>query len=93
MGQFLDLLEAYHNELGYDPPSWGKERSGAKRLVTGEYTIDDMLRCYRHFKAEKFWQRKHVSLTYIAQQIGAWKAAQTKNTSDKELEKWYRENN
>ena len=85
-----ELLIAYHSWLGYDP-SWAKERVGAKRLLASEYTIDDIKRCYDHYKSTKFWRDKHLSLTYIAANIGAWTKEHKKPETN--LERWYRENN
>jgi hypothetical protein len=66
------LLSRYHEALGCDPPSWPKEAAAAKRLLAGGYTAEQALACYEHFKSQPFWADKHLSLTYIAQQIGAW---------------------
>lgn len=83
-----NLLTAYNEWLGYDP-AWGKELAGAKRLTHAGYTEDEIKKCYEHFKASKFWQDKHLSLTYIASNIGAWK----QEHPETDLDEWYHENN
>lgn len=86
-----NLLTKYNEWLGYDPPAWGKETAGAKRLLDAGYSHEEIHTCYEHFKADKFWKGKHLSLVYIASNIAAWK--QEYGETETDLEKWYRENN
>ena len=86
-----NLLTEYNGWLGYDPPAWGKETAGAKRLLDAGYSHEEIHACYEHFKADKFWKGKHLSLAYISSNIAAWK--QEYGEIETDLDKWYHENN
>lgn len=88
-----ELLTLYEKLLGYEPPSWGKEISGAKRITDKGYTNHAVEMCYKHFKSQQFWQDKHLSLSYIASNIDAWALANPPDLRDVDLDEWYRENN
>ena len=55
----------------------GKENKAAQKLLERGFTPEEVIACYRHFKAEPFWADKHLSLAYVAEHIGAWKESKT----------------
>jgi len=94
MDNHQDYMDAYAHELGHEPPSWGKEASGAKRIRQQGFSVQDMLDCYRYYKSTKFWSDKHLSLQYIASNIAAWRKANPPKTryDDDALMQWYKKN-
>lgn len=97
MNVIKDFLIVYEKELGYTIPAAGKEAKGAKRILDAGYTVEDAMKCYRHFKSQKWWQETgtHISLTYIASNIGAYMQthAPKDKPDDDTLERWFNENN
>jgi hypothetical protein len=88
------LLTVYHKLLGYDPPAWGKESVGAKRLLRSGYSHDEISECYDYYKSSNFWKDKHLSLQYIASNIAAWKQEHgSQAVGETDLDKWFDENN
>jgi len=69
------LMAMYREELGYKIPSAGKENKAAQSLMRAGHTSEEVIECYRHFKAEPFWREMHLSLAYVLKNIGAWKSA------------------
>jgi hypothetical protein len=96
MNVIKEFLTVYEQELGYKIPNAGKEAKGAKRILDAGYTADDAMKCYRHFKKQKFWQNtgQHLSLTFIASNIAPYmQIHDKKDYGSEDLEKWYREHN
>ena len=60
-------------EKGKELDAPGKENKAAQKILERGLTLEEAMECYRHFKGEPFWRDKHLSLAYIAQNIGAWK--------------------
>ena len=60
-------------EKGKELSAPGKENKAASKILERGFTPEEVITCYRHFKAEPFWADKHLSLAYIAEHIGAWK--------------------
>lgn len=73
-----EIMEAYIEALGYSPAqrkllvNGGREGQSAKRLAEAGYDAATVVACYRHFKADRFWSGRHLSLSYIAVNISAW---------------------
>jgi hypothetical protein len=63
------IIDAYVAELRHTPPNMGREGKAAKWLVQHGYTPEQVLACYRHLKADKFWSDKFLSLQKVAEQI------------------------
>jgi hypothetical protein len=78
MSEHKRLIKMYDEALGYEPQSWKREHSGAKRILDMGYSPEDAIALYNELKAGKFWEAKHLSLTYIAQQLPAWVSSRTK---------------
>ncbi len=81
------ILDAYANQLGYKLPNAGKEVKAAKWLADNGYTPDQVVACYQHVKADKFYFDKHLSLTVIQQQIGAYLSKPTTTANRPKLSK------
>lgn len=94
MSEHKQLVQLYHDALGYDPQSWTREHKGAKRILDMGFSPSDAMTLYDELKATRFWSDKHLSLTYIAQQLPAWIANKPKPIpADDQLENWYMHNN
>lgn len=74
MSEHKRLIKMYHEALGYDPDSWPKEAQAASRILRRDFTPEEAMQLYWELKPTKFWRKKHLSLTYIAQQLPAWKS-------------------
>lgn len=64
-------MDAYVEALGYKPKKYGKEAATAKQLAIEGYEPKDIVAAYEYYKADKFWIGKHLSLSYIHDNIAA----------------------
>lgn len=74
-GQHQVIIDAFIDELGYRPANMGREGKAAKWLVQHEYSPEQVLACYRHMKADKFWSDKFLSLQKVSEQIAEYTRA------------------
>lgn len=65
------IMDAYVEALGYKPTHYAKELSAAKKLAIDGREPADVSAAYAVLKQEPFWQRKHLSLHNVAEQIPA----------------------
>lgn len=63
---------AYVAALGYKPAAFAAEAKAAKWLAEQNYTPDQVVGCYEHLRADSFYDKKHIRLQTVANQIGAW---------------------
>lgn len=64
------ITDAYVALLGFDPGTWAAGESTAAKWIAERYTVEKFQAAYRHFKAQKFFEDKRVSLRYLKQNIG-----------------------
>jgi len=77
MALYLEAIrEDERVEKGKELSARGKENKAAQMILERGFTPEEVMECYRHYKGEPFWRDKHLSLAYIAQNIGAWKESQ-----------------
>lgn len=75
------LLAAYRLALKYPIENYGAEGKAAKELLAAGYSVDQIMACYAHLKAQPFWQDKHLGLASVKKQIGAFVQAQQPATA------------
>lgn len=63
---------AYVAALGYKPAAFAAEAKAAKWLAEQGYTAEQVVGCYEHLRADSFYDKKHIRLQTVANQIGAW---------------------
>lgn len=75
-----DVLNAFMQESGQDKSTigWAREGSAAKKLVAAGYSTEQIIACYRYYKAQDFWSDKFLSLTYIAKNISEFLKSQNR---------------
>lgn len=66
------LMAAYRKALGYAITNGAAEGKAAKQLLADGYDVAQVIACYEHLKAQKFWEKKHLSLASVRKQIGAF---------------------
>jgi len=66
------LLDAFTELVGYPLPNYGQEGKAAKQMLAAGYESQDILDCWKYMQADSFWRGKHISLTSVNKQIGAW---------------------
>ncbi len=86
MSEHKRLIKMYHEALDYDPDSWSREAQAASRILKRGFTPEEAMQLYTETKLTKFWRDKHLSLTYIAQQLPAWKASKTPLMSPSDID-------
>lgn len=63
--------EAYRNGwVGYKITDFVAQRQAGNLMLKDGYTFEEIERCYRHTKADRFWAEKPVSLMKIRKDIG-----------------------
>ena len=66
------IESAYVTALGYKPAAFAAEAKAAKWLAEQGYTPEQVVGCYEHLRADSFYDKKHIRLQTVANQIGAW---------------------
>lgn len=62
------ILEAYMQELGYSPNSFGEAGKAAKNLAEAGFSPEDVVAMYTALKAQAFWSSKYLSLSEVWKQ-------------------------
>lgn len=65
------IQNSYTTLLGYDP-EWQKGEGKAARRIAEQYTLPQFKKAYAHYKGQKFWQDKILSLRYLAKNMREW---------------------
>lgn len=69
------IMDAYVEALAYEKPltrsQYSKEINYAKELAEAGYTPEEVAATYHLMKADVFWEKKHLSLYSIQNQIAA----------------------
>jgi len=66
------VMDWYQEELGYTIPNGGMEGKAVKWMLKEGFTPEKIQGCYRYLKSDSYWQDKHLSLTKVKTEIGAW---------------------
>lgn len=53
-----------------DRREWVKQEGAAAKRIGERYTVEQLRRAYRHYKAEKFWADKRLTLNYLSKNMG-----------------------
>lgn len=65
-----EIQEAYEKLLGYKlNGEWATGESKAAKSIAKSYTPVQLAEAYRHYKADKFWKEKRLTLRYLSQQM------------------------
>lgn len=65
------IMDAYVTALGYEPSHYAKEMGAAKEIAKGGYSPADVATAYAIIKQEAFWQKKHLPLHTVFEQMPA----------------------
>ena len=63
------IVQAYVEELGYNPPNGAIMGKAAKWLAGHGYTPEQVRGCYRYLKAQKFYQDKMLGLQVVQREL------------------------
>jgi hypothetical protein len=65
------IQDAYLAELGYKLKSgeWSAGESRAAGYIAEDFSVEQLVAAYRHYKAQKFWADKRLTLRYLAGQM------------------------
>lgn len=63
------IVQAYVEELGYNPPNGAVMGKAAKWLVQHGYTPEQVRGCYRYLKSQKFYQDKMLGLQVVQREL------------------------
>jgi hypothetical protein len=64
---FVALTQEYEK---YEIKNWAEGESVAAKRIAVSHTPDELRAVYKHYKSQAFWKDKHLTLRYIASQIG-----------------------
>ena len=63
------ITDEYVRLLGYDPEDWAEGESKAAKWIGEHYAVEEFREAYQHFKIQKFWSDKRLSLRHLRTQI------------------------
>lgn len=65
----LVIKNKYCELLGYVPHNWAEGEGAAAKVIAEHFTVAEFESVYRHMKAQKFWQDKHLMLRQVKPQM------------------------
>lgn len=65
-----DIKAAYEHLLGYSlNGEWKAGEGHAAKVIGGQFTVEQLNQAYAHYKTQKFWDDKRLTLCYLSKQM------------------------
>ena len=65
-----EIKKAYESLLGYSlHGEWKAGEGRAAKIIGQSFTVDQLSEAYKHYKADKFWKDKRLTLHYLSEQM------------------------